>query len=130
MATTTRTDTSATTRDNGPDVEAPRDRGEEAQAIATSVLGAANDAVSRLPEAASSTRGVLADATRTIRAGSDERLSAGTLLSFGFALGLLIGGANRLFVLAALIPAAAMGVTLLDRQAIATRPRISSPTSR
>jgi hypothetical protein len=41
---------------------------------------------------------------------------AGTTLSVGLALGLLLGGANRLLVILALIPAAAMGFTLLDRQ--------------
>ena len=40
---------------------------------------------------------------------------AGTTLSVGLALGLLLGGANRLLVILALIPAAAMGFTLLDR---------------
>jgi hypothetical protein len=50
-----------------------------------------------------------------MRAGSDEMLSIGSVLSFGFAIGLLIGGASRLLVAAALIPAAAMGLTLMDR---------------
>ena len=47
--------------------------------------------------------------------GSDEMLSAGTTLTFGLAIGLLIGGANRLLVAAALVPVAAMGLTLLGR---------------
>ena len=75
-----------------------------------------NEAAARLPEAAATTRDALADARRTIDSGSDETLSAGTLVAFGFALGLLVGGANRLLVMRALVPAAAMGVTLLDRQ--------------
>jgi hypothetical protein len=83
---------------------------------ADTVRSAANDAVARLPEAAATTRDALADARRTIDSGSDETLSAGTLVAFGFALGLLIGGANRLLVILALVPAAAMGLTLLDRQ--------------
>jgi len=83
---------------------------------ADTVRSVANDAVARLPEAAATTRDALADARRTIDSGSDETLSAGTLVAFGFALGLLIGGANRLLVVLALIPAAAMGLTLLDRQ--------------
>ena len=50
-----------------------------------------------------------------MRAGSDEMLSVGSVLSFGFAMGLLIGGASRLLVAVALVPAAAMGLTLMDR---------------
>ena len=55
-------------------------------------------------------------------------LSAGTLVAFGFALGLLVGGANRILVLLALVPAAAMGLTLLDRQS--TRPGSKTTASR
>ena len=113
MATTTHT----------PTTDQRRTAGDAVQAMTGAVKDAAVEASSRLPEAASTTRHALADAGRTIRSGSDERLSAGTLLSFSFALGLLVGGANRLLVLLALIPAAAMGVTLLDRQAMSPRAR-------
>lgn len=87
-----------------------------ARDLAETARGVATEAVGRLPDAAASTRDALADAGRTIRSGSDESLSAGTLVSFGFALGMLVGGANRLLVMIALVPAAAMGLTLLDRQ--------------
>jgi hypothetical protein len=63
----------------------------------------------------------MSEARRAIRSGTDEGLAAGTILSFGLAIGLLIGRANRLLVLTALIPAAAMGSTLLERVASATR---------
>ena len=56
-----------------------------------------------------------ARAIGAMRAGSDEMLTVGGVLSFGFAMGLLVGGANRLLVAGALIPAAAMIITLLDR---------------
>lgn len=101
----------------------PTHRAEDARDIAGTVIGAAQDAVSRIPDAATSTRVAIGDATRTMRAGSDERLSAGTLIASSVAFGLLIGGANRLLVLAAMIPAAAMGVTLLDRRASSGRDR-------
>lgn len=110
--TTTRTQTSTTTRRGDDDRVGdggPRE-------VADTVMGAAGEAVARIPDAAATTRQTLTEATRTIQAGSDESLSAGTLLSVGFALGLLVGGANRLLVLLALVPAAAMGLTLLDRQ--------------
>jgi hypothetical protein len=115
MATTPRT--SATTDDKTTQAkEAVRDAAETVRDAADTVLSAANEAVARLPEAAATTRDAIADARRTIDSSNDETLSAGTLVAFGFALGLLVGGAHRLLVLLALVPAAAMGLTLLDRQ--------------
>lgn len=116
MATT---QSSADAADDKP-VEQAKEAVREA---ADTVRSVANDAVAKLPEAAATTRVALADARRTIDSGSDETLSAGTLVAFGFALGLLIGGANRLLVVLALIPAAAMGLTLLDRQSTRPSPR-------
>ena len=81
-----------------------------------------SDAVARLPEVAATTRSAIEDANRQMRAGSDEMLSIGSVLSFGFAMGLLIGGASRLLVAVALIPAAAMGLTLMDRVSRSRRP--------
>jgi hypothetical protein len=98
-----------------------------ASTAASTVAGAANDAMTRLPDAAATTRDALVEARQTISTGSDEQLSAGTLVSVGFALGLLVGGANRLLVLLALVPAAAMGLTLLERQT-GTRPKTPSAT--
>ena len=88
---------------------------ETARAVAGNVANAAEQAVSKLPEATQSTRAAVEEANRAIQSGSDEALMAGTTLSVGLALGLLLGGANRLLVILALIPAAAMGFTLLDR---------------
>jgi hypothetical protein len=82
---------------------------------AGTVKGVASDAVARFPDVAATTRSAIEDANRQMRAGSDEMLAVGTILSFGFAMGLLIGGATRLLVAAALTPAAMMGLTLLDR---------------
>jgi hypothetical protein len=86
-----------------------------ARAVAGNVANVAEQAVSKLPEATQSTRSAVEEANRAIQSGSDEALMAGTTLSVGLALGLLLGGANRLLVILALIPAAAMGFTLLDR---------------
>ena len=88
---------------------------ETARAVAGNVANVAEQAVSKLPEATQSTRSAVEEANRAIQSGSDEALMAGTTLSVGLALGLLLGGANRLLVILALIPAAAMGFTLLDR---------------
>ena len=94
---------------------------------AGTVKGAASDAVARLPDVAATTRSAIEDANRQMRAGSDEMLAVGTILSFGFAMGLLIGGAGRILVAAALTPAAAMGLTLLDRS---SRTRAASSSRR
>ena len=112
MTTTQRADKVGDTDDQATD-RTPIDT---ARDVVGNVTTAANDAMSHLPDAAATTRDALAEAGRTMTASSDDRLSAGTLVSVGFALGLLVGGANRLLVLLALVPAAAMGLTLLDRQ--------------
>ena len=116
MATTPRSSAEADDKPVQGAKEAVRDAADTVRDAADTVRSVANDAVARLPEAAATTRDAIADARKTIDSGSDETLSAGTLVAFGFALGLLVGGANRLLVMLALVPAAAMGLTLLDRQ--------------
>ena len=101
----------ATTTDDGPGSRI----GATVADAAGTVKGAAGDAVAKLPDVAASTRSAIEDANRQMRAGSDEMLTIGTVLSFGFAMGLLLGGASRLLVAGALIPAAMMSLTLLDR---------------
>ncbi len=83
--------------------------------VASGVRGAAENVASKIPEAAATTRAAVDEAARRIDTGSDEMLTAGATLSLGLAVGLLIGGASRILVVLALIPAAAMGMTLLDR---------------
>jgi hypothetical protein len=82
---------------------------------AGTIRSVATDAVARLPDVAATTRSAIEDANRQMRAGSDEMLAVGTILSFGFGMGLLIGGATRVLVVAALVPTAMMGLTMLDR---------------
>ena len=112
---TTSNDLSETSKGNVPDSSANGGPAQTAKAVAENVGNVANEAVARLPEATQATRQAVEDANRAIQGGSDEALMAGTTLSVGLALGLLLGGANRLLVILALIPAAAMGFTLLDR---------------
>jgi hypothetical protein len=81
---------------------------ETVRSVADTVAGVAGDVGSRLPDAAS-------EATRLVRSGSDETLKLAGAVSIGLTLGLLIGGANRLLVLASLIPAGLIGSTLLER---------------
>ena len=116
MATTRTTNgTTAKTTASADETNRTAAVGDAVAEAAGTVRGAAEDAVARLPEVAATTRSAIEDANRQMRAGSDEMLSVGTVLSFGFAMGLLIGGASRLLVAVALIPAAAMGLTLMDR---------------
>jgi len=82
---------------------------------AGTIRSAASDAAERLPEVASATRSALLEVDRQVEAGSDEVLTVGTALSFGMAAGLLLAGANRLLVLSAFVPAALLGLRLLDR---------------
>ena len=75
----------------------------------------ATDATTRLPGVAASTRAAFDDANLRIRSSSDEMLRLGTALSFGLAAGLLIAGANRILVAAAMVPVGMMGLAMLER---------------
>ncbi len=86
-----------------------------AKVIATDVADRAASAAQRLPEAASATGAQIERASMAMQRESDEVLAVGTSLSLGLALGLLLGGASRLLVVLALIPATMMGYTLFDR---------------
>jgi hypothetical protein len=82
---------------------------------ADSARAAAADTAAKLPDLAAQAVSAYRDANRQVQAGSDQTLTIGTAVSFGFATGLLLGGANRLLVVAAFVPVAMMGLTLLDR---------------
>lgn len=82
---------------------------------AESARAVAADTAARLPDLAAQAVSAYRDANRQVQAGSDQTLTIGTAVSFGFAAGLLLGGANRLLVVAAFVPVAMMGLTLLDR---------------
>ena len=86
-----------------------------AKAIAADVADRAANAAQRLPDAASATSAQLERASQAMQRESDEVLAVGTSLSLGLAMGLLLGGASRLLVILALIPATMMGYTLFDR---------------
>ena len=107
-------------RVNGNAHEAPHAEGVDAASVARDVADrageVAGEVASRLPVAAASTREAITTAQRRMESSSDEMLTNGTMLSLGVALGLLLGGSNRLLVAMALIPAAAMGATLVDRR--------------
>jgi len=83
--------------------------------IAADVADRTTSAAQRLPEAASATGAQIERASQAMQRESDEVLAVGTSLALGLSLGLLLGGASRLLVLLALIPASMMGYTLFDR---------------
>lgn len=119
--------TTMTKPDTGtaPASKATRDRGrirgtatmvsDAAATAAGTAIGAAGDAATRIPDLADRGRLAFEDANRRVQTGTDEMLTVGTAAGFGFAVGLLIGGASRWLVAAAFVPVAMMGLTLLDR---------------
>ncbi len=104
-----------TSRSAGANSETDRDIAATTREVASDVADKASSVAARLPEAAATTRGAVEEAARRMEAGSDEMLAVGASLSLGLAIGMLIGGAPRMLVAVALIPATAMGFTLLDR---------------
>lgn len=114
---------SAMTARRGNGADRAGERGTEtddraAVRIAADEVRGALDSMSRsVPQVARMSRGALDDALRAIETGSDERLSAGLTLSLGLAIGLMVGGAPRILTAVALIPIAAIGLVMVDRQA-------------
>lgn len=86
------------------------------QAAVSEVRGALGNVANSVPDVARASRTAVDDMFRAIETGSDERVSAGVTLSLGLAIGMLLGGAPRLLILAALAPVAAMGLVLQDRR--------------
>ena len=105
------TTTTTRSRTNGNATE----RDGVAMAVAE-VRGALENVSRSMPDVARASRTAVDDMFRAIETGSDERVSAGVTLSLGLAIGMLLGGAPRLLILAALAPVAAMGLVLQDRR--------------
>ena len=99
------------------------------QAAVAEVRGAIDSVGKSVPTAARASRAAMDDMFKAIETGSDERVSAGVTLSLGLAIGMLIGGAPRLLILAALAPVAAMGLVLQDRRKKSTSAAARAATS-
>ncbi len=82
---------------------------------ASSVQSLAADTADHVPAAVETARSVLERTDKTLRSRSDTTLTIGAAISFGVALGLLIGGSNRLLIAAALAPAGVMALDLYER---------------
>lgn len=115
MTSETTTTSSRSRSTNGSDTTAAAD-GSTVQAAVQEVRGALENVGRQVPEVAKASRRSIDDMFRAIETGSDERVSAGVTLSLGLAIGMLLGGAPRLLILAALAPVAAMGLVLQDRR--------------
>ena len=122
MATTTTTLSDEATKAVDAIEETTRGAHSNIADAADAVRTAANEVAVRVPDAAATTR----SRHRRGRSPAQERLGRDAErrhdADLGLAIGLLIGGANRLLVAAALVPVAAMGLTLLGRTAARTGP--------
>jgi hypothetical protein len=118
---------------NGPDgADGTREAALNAMSDAQEKLrSGANQVADRLPEAIAGAQVAAHDAQVALDGMSDEALIAGTSFSVGLAVGLFFGGVNRLLILLAALPGAAMAATLAGRrQAAAAAGRSSGGRSR
>ena len=83
---------------------------------ADQVRGAIQGVSSQVPQVARASRGAIDDLYRMIDTSSDGRVTAGVTLSLGLAIGMLLGGANRLLIALSLIPVAITGFVMADRR--------------
>jgi hypothetical protein len=80
------------------------------------LMSGASQVADRLPEALAGAQTAAHDAQVALDGMSDEALVAGASFSVGLAVGLFFGGVNRLLVLLAAMPGAAMAATLAGRR--------------
>jgi hypothetical protein len=83
--------------------------------VADTVASVAGDVSARVPEVAAGTGKAFDDARKLVQSGSDDTLKLVGAMSVGFAVGLLVGGANRLLVIAALVPTGLIATTIVER---------------
>ena len=117
MTTNERTNGSSSDSDEGtnPLVGVMSQAQDAAQATVGVVRNVAGTAAERLPAAMTTAQDVAGQTSRTLDELPDQALVVGTSFSLGLGIGLFMSGMNRLFVLLALAPAAAMAVTLVNR---------------
>lgn len=96
-----------------------------AQATVEVVRNAAGTAADKLPAAMTTAQEVAGQTSRTLDELPDQALIVGTSFSLGLGIGLFMSGMNRVFVLLAMAPAAAMAATLFNRGSSATTPNSS-----
>jgi len=107
--------TSATTQ-HGEAGAAPGGIVSTAQEAASRARAAATDVAEKVPEAVASAQVAVDDTARALNELPDQTLMLGAAFSLGVGVGLFLTGTNRLTVLLALVPAAAMAATLISRE--------------
>lgn len=90
-----------------------------AQDAAEIVRTTAERAAEKLPDAMAVTQTYARDTQRALERMPNQGLIVGTSFSLGLGVGLFMSGANRLLVLLAVAPAAAMAATLMAREEVA-----------
>src|SRR5262245_48804367 len=110
-----------TTRRSTTTAEAEADARNTVAVAASQVRGAIQGVSSQVPQVARASRSAIDDLYRMIDTSSDERITAGVTLSLGLAIGMLLGGANRLLIALSLIPVAITGFVMADRRVSGTR---------
>ena len=127
----TTTETTTTRRSTAGTIDSTADDARTTVALAADqVRGALQGMSHQVPQVARASRSVLDDVYRMIDTSSDERMTAGVTLSLGLAIGMLLGGANRLLIALSLIPVAITGFVMADRRVSGTRtPRSGSSAS-
>jgi len=113
MASETRKTSASTTGNGSSDVS------DEARGILDEAALRASDAIDRasaqMPQMRDTASAALSETARRLESSPDDVLTMGAALSTGVAVGLYIGGAPRILVSLAMLPAIAMGWTLLSR---------------
>jgi hypothetical protein len=87
-----------------------------AQEAATRVRAAAETVAERLPAAMDTAQDAVNQTARQLEELPNQALVVGTSFSLGLGVGMFLTGTNRLLVLLALLPAAAMAATLVGRE--------------
>jgi hypothetical protein len=109
-------ESTTSTRRSASTTEAEADARSTVAVAASQVRGAIEGVSSQVPQVARASRGAIDDLYRMIDSSSDERVTAGVTLSLGLAIGMLLGGANRLLIALSLIPVAVTGFVMADRR--------------
>ena len=127
MTTTDRTSTTRSTTDTPAEGIA-----QTARSVADTVAGAAGEVSARVPDVAQTARDAFVETNRMVQQGSDQTLKILGAASIGMATGLLLGGANRVLVILAMLPAALVGATLVERSdgTVSNATRSSTTTGR
>jgi hypothetical protein len=106
------TKTTTATTGNGNAADEGRGMLDEAAVRASEAIDRAS---AQMPQVMDTASNALNETARRLESSPDDVLTTGAALSTGVAIGLYIGGAPRILVSLAMLPAIAMGWTLLSR---------------